>query len=89
VLLQGSLLLISILTLTHQVNRPNLCKNIIRAVTADPTTPSLDEAPLSDQVTWRFYLGMLAFMNGDEKKADEELTWALHFCHHKALRNQE
>ncbi|OCF32617.1 COP9 signalosome complex subunit 12 [Kwoniella heveanensis BCC8398] len=72
-----------------KVGKPNLCKNIIRAVTSDPKTPPIDEAPLPDQVTWHFYLGMLAFLNGEDKKAGEELSWALLHCPADAKRNQE
>ncbi|KIR26486.1 COP9 signalosome complex subunit 12 [Cryptococcus deuterogattii LA55] len=72
-----------------KVGKPNLCKNIIRAVVSDPKTPSVDTAPLPDQVTWHFYIGMLAFLNGEDKKADEELSWALKHCPPDAKRNQE
>ncbi|ORX38811.1 hypothetical protein BD324DRAFT_617413 [Kockovaella imperatae] len=72
-----------------KVGKPNLCKNVIRAVTSDPKTPSVDEAPLTDQVTWHFYIGMLAFLNGEDKKADEELSWALANCPIESKRNQE
>ncbi|WVR04618.1 hypothetical protein IAU60_001629 [Kwoniella sp. DSM 27419] len=72
-----------------KVGKPNLCKNIIRAVTSDPKTPSIDEAPLPDQVTWHFYIGMLAFLNGEDKKAMSELSWALEHCPADARRNQE
>lgn len=51
-----------------KVGKPNLCKNIIRAVTSDPKTPPASEAPLTDQVTWHYYLGMLAFLNGEDTK---------------------
>jgi hypothetical protein len=34
----------------YQVGKPNLCKNIVRAVTSDPKTPSVTEAPITDQV---------------------------------------
>ena len=34
-----------------QVGKPNLCKNIIRAVISDSKTPSIDEAPITDQVS--------------------------------------
>lgn len=72
--------------LTVQVGKPNLCKNIVRAVVSDPNTPALEKVPLVDrvsghrhtnaqpclalmiQVTWRFYLGLMAFLAGDEKK---------------------
>lgn len=72
-----------------KVGKPNLCKNIVRAVTSDPKTPPVDDAPLPDQVTWHFYIGMLAFLAGEDKKADDELTWALNRCPIEAKRNQE
>ncbi|ODN82197.1 hypothetical protein L202_02487 [Cryptococcus amylolentus CBS 6039] len=72
-----------------KVSKPNLCKNIIRAVVSDPKTPSVSTAPIGDQVTWKYYLGMLAFLNGDEKKAGEELEWALEHCPAGAVRNTE
>ncbi|KAK1921566.1 hypothetical protein DB88DRAFT_506415 [Papiliotrema laurentii] len=72
-----------------KVGKPNLCKNIIRAVTSDPKTPPLEEASLGDQVTWHFYIGMLAFLNGEDKKAEESLSWALTHCPANAIRNQE
>lgn len=77
------------MTLTGQVGKPNLCKNIVRAVVSDPKTPPVDEAPITDQVTWHYYMGMLAFLNGEDKKATDELTWALLHCPADALRNQE
>ncbi|WVQ83336.1 hypothetical protein IAT38_005475 [Cryptococcus sp. DSM 104549] len=72
-----------------KVGKPNLCKNVIRTVGSDPKTPAVDTAPLPDQVTWHFYIGMLAFLNGEDKKADEELDWALMHCPAEAKRNQE
>nr|ODN89409.1 COP9 signalosome complex subunit 12 [Cryptococcus depauperatus CBS 7841] len=72
-----------------KINKPNLCKNVIRAVTSDPKTPSVETAPLNDQVAWHFYLGMLAFLNGEDRKADEQLGWSLGHCPTGAVRNQE
>ncbi|KAI9636407.1 uncharacterized protein MKK02DRAFT_27507 [Dioszegia hungarica] len=72
-----------------KVGKPNLCKNIIRAVTSDPKTPPIHDAPLPDQVTWHFYIGMLAFLSGDDTKASEELGWALEHCPAEPARNIE
>jgi len=58
-------------------------------VTSDPKTPPVDDAPLTDQVTWHFYIGMLAFLAGDDKKAYDELTWAFEHCPIESKRNQE
>ncbi|CAK9780949.1 hypothetical protein CC85DRAFT_284658 [Cutaneotrichosporon oleaginosum] len=72
-----------------KVGKPNLCKNIVRAVTSDPKMPPVSSAPLGDQVTWHYYLGMLAFLAGEDKKALEELEWALLHCPIDARRNLE
>ncbi|KAI5455220.1 COP9 signalosome (CSN) subunit [Naganishia albida] len=72
-----------------KVDRPALCKNLVRATTSDPSIPKLETYPLADQVTWRYYLGYLAFLNGEEASAREHLTWAFEKCHVRAKRNQE
>ncbi|KAJ9104354.1 hypothetical protein QFC19_003996 [Naganishia cerealis] len=72
-----------------KVDRPALCKNLVRATTSDPSIPPLETYPLADQVTWQYYLGLLAFLNGDEAKARECLGWAWEKCWVGARRNQE
>lgn len=72
-----------------KVGKPNLCKNIVRAVTSDPKMPPVSSAPKGDQVTWHYYLGMLAFLAGEDRKASDELEWALLYCPVEARRNQE
>ncbi|BEI99636.1 hypothetical protein CcaverHIS631_0406790 [Cutaneotrichosporon cavernicola] len=72
-----------------KVGKPNLCKNIVRAVTSDAKMPPVSSAPLGDQVTWHYYLGMLAFLAGEDKKALDELEWALLHCPTDARRNLE
>lgn len=72
-----------------RVGKPNLCKNVVRAVTSDPKTPPVSAAPLGDQITWHFYIGMLAFLAGEDAKATSELEWALAHCPASAHRNLE
>ncbi|KAJ9107587.1 hypothetical protein QFC21_001046 [Naganishia friedmannii] len=72
-----------------KVDRPALCKNLVRATTSDPSIPPLPTYPLADQVTWQYYLGLLAFLNGDEARARECLGWAWEKCWVGAKRNQE
>lgn len=71
-----------------KIDRPNLSKQLVRAVTADPTIPSLSSFKMSDQVSWNFYLGLLAFRAGDDALAATHLGWAFDHCHHLARRNQ-
>ncbi|KAI6127354.1 hypothetical protein EDD16DRAFT_1690586 [Pisolithus croceorrhizus] len=72
-----------------RVRRINLSKNILRALEANPDMPPLSAYPRSHQVTYRYYLGMLSFLNEDYAKAEQELTLAFYHCHIDAHRNQE
>ncbi|KAF8138995.1 hypothetical protein EV363DRAFT_1208984 [Boletus edulis] len=72
-----------------RVKRISLSKNILRALDANPDIPPLAAYPRSHQVTYRYYLGMLSFLNEDYAKAEQELTLAFYHCHIQAHRNQE
>ncbi|KAF8834562.1 hypothetical protein BDN67DRAFT_975921 [Paxillus ammoniavirescens] len=72
-----------------RVKRISLSKNILRALDANPDIPALSAYPRSHQVTYRYYLGMLSFLNEDYAKAEQELTLAFYNCHIEAHRNQE
>ncbi|KIJ69749.1 hypothetical protein HYDPIDRAFT_142294 [Hydnomerulius pinastri MD-312] len=72
-----------------RVKRISLSKNILRALNANPDLPPLAAFPRSHQVTYRYYLGMLSFLNEDYAKAEQELTLAFYHCHIQAQRNQE
>lgn len=69
------------------MKRISLAKNILRALQANDIPP-LALYPRSHQVTFRYYIGMLSFLNEDFAKAEEELTLAFYNCHIKAHRNQ-
>ncbi|EPQ30143.1 uncharacterized protein PFL1_02260 [Pseudozyma flocculosa PF-1] len=66
----------------------SLCKNILRAISA-AALPPLEEFPRAHQVTFRYYVGVLAFLGEEYAKADTELTFAFANCHCRATRNQE
>ncbi|KAK0190618.1 hypothetical protein F5146DRAFT_1137436 [Armillaria mellea] len=57
----------------------------------DPNSdiPPLQLYPRSHQVTYRYYIGMLSFLNEDYAKSEEELTLAFYQCHTRAQSNQE
>ncbi|CED83171.1 Transcription-associated recombination protein-Thp1p [Phaffia rhodozyma] len=72
-----------------KVNRPTLCKNIIRAIGSSSNPQPLDSFPIAHQVTWRYYMGMLAFLE-EEYKTAEDLFWeAFKGCSWLAKRNLE
>ncbi|KAF5363596.1 hypothetical protein D9756_000305 [Leucocoprinus leucothites] len=77
-----------ILKCYFRVKRISLAKNILRALQANDIPP-LSAYPRSHQVTYRYYIGMLSFLNEDFVKAEEELTLAFYNCHIGAHSNQE
>ncbi|KAF8961117.1 hypothetical protein BDZ97DRAFT_1664852 [Flammula alnicola] len=71
------------------VKRISLSKSILRALEANNDIPPLSAFPRSHQVTFRYYIGMLSFLNEEFAKAEEELTLAFYNCHIEAHSNQE
>ncbi|RPD66879.1 COP9 signalosome complex subunit 12 [Lentinus tigrinus ALCF2SS1-7] len=78
-----------ILKCYFRVKRISLSKNILRAIEANPDIPPLSQYPRSHQVTYRYYIGMLSFLNEDFAKAEQELTLAFYNCYTGAHSNQE
>ncbi|EIN10989.1 hypothetical protein PUNSTDRAFT_112772 [Punctularia strigosozonata HHB-11173 SS5] len=72
-----------------RVKRISLSKNILRALENNAEIPALSEYPKAHQVTFRYYVGMLSFLNEDYAKAEQELTMAFYNCHIHAPRNHE
>ncbi|KAJ8514861.1 hypothetical protein ONZ45_g7641 [Pleurotus djamor] len=77
-----------------RVKRISLTKNILRALEANTDVPPLSAFPKSHQVTYRYYLGMIHFLNEQYPKvssieAEQELTMAFYQCHLMAQTNQE
>jgi len=72
-----------------RVRRISLSKNILRALEANRDIPPLHEYPRAHQVTYRYYLGMLSFLNEDYTKSEQEFTFAFYNCHLEASNNQE
>ncbi|SPO32611.1 probable Protein CSN12 homolog [Ustilago trichophora] len=65
----------------------SLCRNILRAINA-AVLPELGSFPRSQQVTFRYYVGVLAFLNEEYDRAEAELGSALQLCHKDATTNQ-
>lgn len=51
--------------------------------------PSLDSFPKSHIVTFKYYVGVIRFLEEDYAQAEENLTSAWHMCHRSATRNIE
>ncbi|KAF8592763.1 hypothetical protein K439DRAFT_1656156 [Ramaria rubella] len=67
----------------------SLSRNIIRALKSNPEVPALEQFPKLHQLTYRYYVGLLSFLNEEYQQADEDLTFSFHTCHWDDLRNQE
>ncbi|KZS97802.1 hypothetical protein SISNIDRAFT_477193 [Sistotremastrum niveocremeum HHB9708] len=72
-----------------KVQRTSLSRNVIRALKANNDIPPLTEYPRAHQVTYKYYLGMLSFLNEDYEQAEQELTQAFYLCHCQAQSNLE
>lgn len=57
-----------------QLKTLGLCRNILRAIAA-ADLPPLESFPLAQQVTFKYYTGVLAFLGEDYSKVCNNL-WA-------------
>ncbi|KAJ2076234.1 COP9 signalosome (CSN) subunit [Coemansia sp. RSA 922] len=65
----------------------NLCTNMLRGIKTTELPP-LDQFPMGDQVTFRYYRGLLAFQGEQFAAAKEDLVFAMEHCHRDAYRNR-
>lgn len=72
-----------------RVNRIALSRNIMRAIHANADIPPLAQYSRADQVTYKYYVGLINFLNENHQAAEEDLTYAFYNCHRNADRNQE
>lgn len=73
-----------------KLNSIGLSKNILRALSASRTDmPTLEAFPRSHIVTFKYYVGVIQFLEEDYAQAEENLTSAWHMCHRSATRNIE
>ncbi|KAH0542962.1 hypothetical protein FGG08_002650 [Glutinoglossum americanum] len=73
-----------------QLNSISLSKNILRALQASSSDmPPLEAFPKSHIVTFKYYVGVIWFLEEDYVKAEENLTEAWNMCHKDAQKNRE
>lgn len=65
-----------------------LCRNILRAIGA-ADLPDFERFPRAQRVTFKYYVGVLAFLNEDYANAEVDLEYAFRQCHKDAHHNQE
>ncbi|XP_031337933.1 PCI domain-containing protein 2 [Photinus pyralis] len=83
---------IGMLTLVNQlfkvyfrINKLHLCKPLIRAIESSPFKESF---ALSEQITYRYFVGRKAMFDSDYKAADDYLTYAFENCHRSSIKNK-
>ncbi|GAA6010216.1 hypothetical protein JCM10207_005671 [Rhodosporidiobolus poonsookiae] len=69
-----------------RLNSTALCRNIIRGIGA-ADLPPLDRYPRAQQVTYRYYMGVFAFLREDYAEAEKQFVEALAATHRKVTRN--
>ncbi|KAI1413144.1 PCI domain-containing protein [Hypoxylon sp. FL1857] len=73
-----------------KLNAATLSKNVLKAIQAGRgDMPTLDKFPKSQQVTFKYYEGVLAFLEENYVEAEQHLTMAWLMCHKDAKRNLE
>ena len=73
-----------------KLNSVGLSKNILRALSASKTDmPELDTFPKSHIVTFKYYVGVIQFLEEDYANAETNLTTAYSLCHYASPRNKE
>ncbi|KAK9480281.1 hypothetical protein V1514DRAFT_325972 [Lipomyces japonicus] len=68
----------------------SLATSVIRVLSSSTADmPSLEDYPKSHIVTFKYYQGVLAFMDEDFERAESNLQAALDLCHKDSIKNQE
>ncbi|KAK3394437.1 protein CSN12 [Podospora didyma] len=71
-------------------NSAALSKNVLKAISAGRgDMPPLTAFPKSQQVTFKYYEGILCFLEENYVEAENHLTEAWNLCHKDATRNKE
>lgn len=68
-----------------RINKLHLCKPLIRAI---ESSPFKDSFSLSQQITYRYFVGRKAMFDSDYKAADKYLSYAFENCHKMSRKNK-
>lgn len=68
-----------------RINKLHLCKPLIRAI---ESLTFKDSFSLSQQITYKYFVGRKAMFDSDYKSADEYLTFAFENCHRSSKKNK-
>ncbi|VDB95834.1 unnamed protein product [Peniophora sp. CBMAI 1063] len=70
-----------------RIRKISLSVPILRALGANKDLPPLSDYPKPHQVTYKYYLGMIAFLEERYAEAEKELTQAFDACYSEAHNN--
>lgn len=68
-----------------RINKLHLCKPLIRAI---ESLTFKDNFSISQQITYKYFVGRKAMFDSDYKSADEYLTFAFENCHKLSKKNK-
>ncbi|KAK3309641.1 uncharacterized protein B0T15DRAFT_516034 [Chaetomium strumarium] len=87
----GSYYIANLLLKTYfRLNSASLSKNILNSLRAGRgDMPDFSAFPKSQQVTFKYHQGVLAFLEENYGEAEQHLTDAWRLCHKNAMRNKE
>ncbi|PYH96359.1 COP9 signalosome complex subunit [Aspergillus ellipticus CBS 707.79] len=73
-----------------KLNSVGLSKNLLRALNASSADlPEMDAFPKSHIVTFKYYVGVIHFLDENYAEAEEHLSYAWNMCHQSAIKNKE
>ncbi|PYH44809.1 protein csn12 [Aspergillus saccharolyticus JOP 1030-1] len=73
-----------------KLNTIGLSKNLLRALNAQSADlPDLDAFPKSHTVTFKYYVGVIHFLDENYAEAEQHLAEAWRMCHRSAMKNRE
>ncbi|KAF4634074.1 hypothetical protein G7Y89_g4033 [Cudoniella acicularis] len=73
-----------------KLNSISLSKNVLNALQAyRGDMPQLSAFPMAHQVTFKYYVGVIKFLEENYVESEKNLTEAWHLCHKDAVRNKE
>ncbi|KAL2841389.1 hypothetical protein BJY01DRAFT_217580 [Aspergillus pseudoustus] len=73
-----------------KINAVGLSKNLLRALSAQAKElPDLEDFPKSHIVAFKYFVGVIYFLDENYGEAEEHLAYAWQLCHRDATKNRE
>ncbi|KAI9374842.1 hypothetical protein BJX61DRAFT_496635 [Aspergillus egyptiacus] len=73
-----------------KINAVGLSKNLLRALDAQSIDlPAMEDYPRSHIVTFKYFVGLIYFLDENYAEAEGHLAYAWKYCHKGAIKNRE